>query len=648
MAESLIAPYGSWKSPITSDLIVSSSIRIGGGIVDGEDIYWLEGRPSEGGRYVLVHRAPDGTHNDLTPPPLNVRTRVHEYGGGSVIIDKGRIVVANYSDQRLYTRTLEGDWHPITPEASLRYADGIIDHARSRIICVREDHTEAVITAHGEPINTLVSVSLDGRDPQQILAEGYDFYASPRLSPDGRRLAWLSWNHPNMPWDGTELWVADIGEDGTLDNPQRIAGGKRESIFQPEWSPDGVLTFVSDRNGWWNLYRWTGTEAVCLYPMAAEFGQPQWIFGLSTYTYRTSDEIVCTYSQEGLDHLARLNVNTGAFDPIVTPYTTIGSVTAKDDWVLFRGGAPTRPGALIRIDVTTGDHEVLQRSVSLDVEPGYLSVAEPIEFPTEGERTAYGLFYAPRNDDIQAPPDEKPPLLVISHGGPTGMSSSALSLRTQYWTSRGFAVLDVNYGGSAGYGRAYRDRLTAQWGIVDVQDCINGARYLVDQQRVDGNRLAIRGGSAGGYTTLSALTFRDFFHAGASYYGVSDLEALALDTHKFESRYLDGLVGPYPETKEIYETRSPIHHAEKLNCPVIFFQGLEDEVVPPRQAETMVEALDEKGIPVAYLPFEGEQHGFRRAENIKRALDAELYFYSRIFGFKLAEEVEPVEIKNLP
>jgi dipeptidyl aminopeptidase/acylaminoacyl peptidase len=648
MSESRVVPYGSWESPITSDLIVSSSIRLGGGILDGDDIYWLEGRPSEGGRYVLVHRAPDGTRTDLTPPPLNVRTRVHEYGGGSVTIDEGRIVIANYSDQRLYLRTADGDWDPITPAEPLRYADGVIDAARNRLICVREDHTDAVITAHGEPVNTIVSVPLDGQDRQQVLAQGYDFYASPRISPDGHQLAWLSWNHPNMPWDGTELWVAEIAADGSLRDPHRVAGGKRESIFQPEWSPDGVLTFTSDRSGWWNIYRWTGTEAVCLYEMEAEFGKPQWIFGLSTYAYRTADEIICTYSQDGLDHMARLKVSTGDLEPIVTPYTSLGSIDVDGDWVLARGGAPARPGALLRIDLTTGDHDVLQKSVSLDVEPGYLSVAESIEFPTEGNRTAYGLFYAPKNEDKQAPPDDKPPLLVISHGGPTGASSSALSLRTQYWTSRGFAVLDVNYGGSAGYGRAYRGRLAGQWGIVDVQDCINGARYLVEQGRVDGKRLAIRGGSAGGYTTLSALTFHDFFDAGASYYGVSDLEALALDTHKFESRYLDGLIGPYPETKEIYEARSPIHHVDNLSCPVIFFQGLEDEVVPPRQAETMVKALDDKGIPVAYLPFEGEQHGFRRAENIKRALDAELYFYSRIFGFELAENVEPVEIRNLP
>jgi dipeptidyl aminopeptidase/acylaminoacyl peptidase len=648
VTEPQVIPYGSWESPITSDLIVSSSIRLSGGILDGKDIYWLEGRPSEGGRYVLVHRAPDGTRTDLTPPPFNVRTRVHEYGGGSVTIDGGKVIIANYRDQRLYIRTPGGNWKPITPEASLRYADGIIDHPRNRMICVREDHTDAVITAHGEPVNTLASVPLDGQSPQQILAEGYDFYASPRLSPDGNRLAWLSWNHPNMPWDSTELWIADVGEDGLLKDPHWVAGDESESIFQPEWSPDGVLTFISDRNGWWNLYRWTGTRAVCCYEMKAEFGQPQWVFGLSTYAYRNSDEIVCTYSQEGIDHLVCLNIKTGELHPIVTPYTDVGSVTANGDWALFRGGAPARPGALIRIDLTNGSHEVLQKSVNLEVEPGYLSAPEPIEFPTDRGRTAYGLFYAPKNQDMQVPSDEKPPLLVISHGGPTGASSSALSLRTQYWTSRGFAVLDVNYGGSVGYGRAYRNRLAGQWGIVDVQDCINGARYLVDQDRVDGSRLAIRGGSAGGYTTLSALTFRDFFHAGASYYGVSDLEALARDTHKFESRYLDGLIGPYPDAKEIYEARSPIHHVDALNCPVIFFQGLEDEVVPPRQAETMVEALDEKGIPVAYLPFEGEQHGFRRAENIKRALDAEIYFYSRIFGFELAERIEPVEIKNLP
>lgn len=652
MAKPQIAPYGTWTSPITSDLIVSDTISLRSVLLGGERILWLEGRPTEGGRYVIVARDPDGTTYDVNPAPTSARTRVHEYGGGAVVAGEGRVIFSNYADQRLYV--VEGDAAPtpLTAEAELRYADGVVDGERNRLICVREDHREATVADHGEAVNTITAVSLtDGG--QQVLVSGNDFYAAPRLSPDGDQLAWLTWHHPNMPWDGTELWVADLNAEGTCENTRRVAGGVDESIFQPTWSPDGVLTFVSDRTGWWNLYRLapeTG-ESRCLVEMAAEFGLPQWVFGMSTYAYVSPTRIVCSYTQEGTDHLAWLDVQQGELTEIALPYTTIGGVVANATTVCFRGGAPTRVSALVAMDVTTETLTVLKKATSLDFEAGYLSAPEPITYPSVAPdgtaRIAHGLFYPPRNKDYIAPAGEKPPLLVFTHGGPTGATSSALSLSIQYWTSRGFAVLDVNYGGSTGYGRAYRDQLLGTWGIVDVDDCANGARTLVAEGRVDGGRLAIRGGSAGGYTTLSALTFRDVFHAGASHYGVSDLEALARDTHKFESRYLDRLIGPYPERRDLYRARSPIYHVEGLNCPVIFFQGLEDKVVPPAQAETMVEALEEKGIPVAYLAFEGEQHGFRRAENIKRALDAELYFYGRIFGFEPSDDIEPVEIRNL-
>ncbi len=641
------APYGAWKSPITSTLIVSQSINLGNGMFDGNAIYWLEGRPTEAGRYVIVKRTPDGATTEVNPAPFNARTRVHEYGGGAVVVDHGIVIFSNFSDQRLYRIAPDQTPEAITPEAALRYADCVVDPQHNRLICVREDHSEAALAEHGEAVNTIAAIALDGSGAQQVLVSGNDFYAAPRLSPDGRTLAWLTWRHPNMPWDGTELWIAEVQPDGTLTNPALVAGGENESIFQPEWSPDGTLYFVSDRTGWWNLYRLTqaGTEPLVL--MEAEFGAPQWVFGLSTYAFESAERIICTYTQDGRDYLATLDIRRKTLTPLQTPYTSISSVRAAPGKVLFRGASPAQPASLVLLDLATGTHTVLKRATAIEIDPGYLAMPQPIEFPTTGGLTAYGIFYPPHNQDYVAPEGEKPPLLVLSHGGPTGATSSAFSLGIQYWTSRGFAVLDVNYGGSTGYGRAYRERLNGQWGVVDVDDCVNGARYLAVQGWVDPARLAIRGGSAGGYTTLCALTFHDVFHAGASHYGIGDLEALAKDTHKFESRYLDRLIGPYPECRDLYVARSPIHHVANLKCPVIFFQGLEDKVVPPAQAEMMVAALRAKGIPVAYLPFEGEQHGFRRAENIKRALDAELYFYGRIFGFEPGEPLTPVEIANL-
>ena len=645
-----VSPYGSWKSPITSDLIVSGTVGLGQIAIDGDDIYWIEGRPSEAGRSVIVRRTPDGKITDVTPPPFNVRTRAHEYGGSSFVVAGGVVYFSHFADQRIYCQALDSQPKPLTPAASCRYADVIVDKQRNRLICVREDHA-----GEGEAVNTIVSINLaDGADIQ-ILTQGDDFYASPSLSPDGSQLCWISWNHPNMPWDGTELWVGEINADGYLGNKQLVAGGLEESIFQPEWSLDGVLYFVSDKSNWWNLYRTplnppllrgeAGIEPLC--EMAAEFGLPQWVFGMSTYAVVSKSKIICTYTQQGKWHLASLDLIAKKLTTIETPYTDISSVKARGETVVFLAGSPTESTAIVQLNLATSQREVLRRSSDLSIESGYLSVPEPIAFPTENGLTAFGFFYPPKNQDFAAPAGEKPPLVVKSHGGPTAATSSSLSLKIQYWTSRGFAVLDVNYGGSTGYGREYRKRLQDSWGIVDVDDCANGAKYLAQKGLVDGNRMAIAGGSAGGYTTLCALTFRDVFKAGASYYGVSDLEALATDTHKFESRYLDGLIGPYPERKDLYVARSPIHSAERLSCPVIFFQGLEDKVVPPNQAQMMVEILKAKGLPVAYVAYEGEQHGFRRAENIKRTLDGEFYFYSRVFNFELAESVEEVPIYNL-
>ena len=635
------SPYGSWKSPITADLVAGGEIGLEQIRIDGDDIYWIERRAHEGGRKVLVRRSGDGTIADITPAGFNARTRVHEYGGGDYAVSNGTIIFSNFTDQQLYRQQLGSEPTPLTPK-NARYADGQIDRQRNLLFCVREDHSNP-----NETINTLVRVDLGNGDAGKIVASGNDFYSSLRLSPDGFSLAWLSWNHPNMPWDGTELWVGKLSDDGAVTEKEKIAGGVDESIFQPEWSPDGTLYFVSDRTGWWNLYcrRERHVEALC--PTEAEFGQPQWVFGTSLYAFASERRIVCTYAQNGRDYLATLDTDTRKLETIDLPFTTISQTRAAGHRVVFIGASAADTNSIVSLDLLTKSFEILRRSRETAVDDGYIATAQSIEFPTEKGLTAHGYFYAPRNCDYTAPAHEKPPLLVMSHGGPTSSSSSSLKYSIQYWTSRGIAVLDVNYGGSSGYGRAYRERLNGQWGIVDVDDCVNGARNLVERGEVDGNRLAIRGGSAGGYTTLCALTFRNTFKAGASHYGISDLEALAKDTHKFESRYLDGLIGAYPERRDLYIERSPIHFTDWLNCPMIIFQGLEDKVVPPNQAEKMVEAVRAKKLPVAYLTFEGEQHGFRKAENIKRVLEAELYFYSKIFAFQLAEPVEEVKIENL-
>ena len=647
MSEKKTAPFGSWKSPITSDLIVSGSIGLGQIAIDGDDIYWIESRPSEKGRAVIIRYGRNGELSEVTPHPYNARTRVHEYGGGSFIVHRGSVFFSNFTDQRIY-RVEEGEEPvPVTREGDFRYADGVIDYRHNRIVCVREDHSNHSLNPAVEAVNTIAGISLDGSGEVKILAEGCDFYSSPRLSPDGRHLAFLTWNHPNMPWDGSDLWVAEIDVAGDFKNIEHIAGGERESIFQPEWSPDGILYFVSDRNNWWNLYRRRDGRVEPLCEMEAEFGLPQWVFGLSTYAFESEDRIICTYTQNGFSHLAMLDTSTGKIEEIETEFSRIEGVCARGKQVAFIAGCPADPTSIVSFN--TGDRTInkLRLSNELKIDPGYISVPQPVEFPTENGLTAHAFFYPAVNRDFNAPAGEKSPLLVMIHGGPTSEASPVFRLGIQYWTSRGIAVLDVNYGGSTGYGRSYRERLKGEWGVVDVDDCVNGARYLVRQGLVDGDRLAITGGSAGGYTTLCALTFRNLFKAGASHYGVSDLAALEVDTHKFESRYTHSLVAPYPERADLYRERSPINHTDRLSAPVIFFQGLDDKVVPPNQAEMMVDALRAKKLPVAYVAFEGEQHGFRQAANIKRALDGEFYFYSRVFGFTPSENIEPVEIENL-
>ena len=649
MAKS-VAAYGSWRSPVSAEVLAEAGISLSYLQTHGETVYWVEGRPLEQGRYVIVQRKVDGTFSDVTPPGYNARTMVHEYGGGSYLLARQSLYFANFADQRLYRQDRQGEGYgapqPITPEPprprSLRYADGRITANGQQLICVRERHE-----ADGTVINELVILPTDGSALPRIITGGYDFYAAPRISPNGKQLTWLSWNHPLLPWDGTELWVADLAADGTLQNQRQVAGSADEAICQPSWAPDGTLTFVSDRTNWWNLYQERDGQIVALASMDAEFGRPHWTFGASYYTFLADGRIVAIYSQEGVDHLTIITPDNGEQRPIPSRYSALHGVRTLDDQLWLIAGSPTSGSTVIQLDPTTGQTTAVRHGYNYDIDPMFFSTPEPFAFPTENNLTAHAIFYAPTNPLFTAPETEKPPLIVICHGGPTGSTQAQLSLTVQFWTSRGIGVVDVNYGGSSGYGRTYRQRLHEAWGFVDVMDCINAARYLIAQGRVDGERVAIRGGSAGGYTTLRALTWQNFFAAGASHYGLAELESFVQDTHKFESRYLDYLIGPYPAEKDRYSDRSPVNRADQLHTPVILFQGDEDKIVPASQAETMVTALEQTDVPHAYLLFAGEQHGFRQAKNIIRANEAELYFYGRIFGFAPADEIEPVAIKNL-
>ena len=639
-----VLPYGAWPSPVTADAITAGSVGLSDVTVDGPDVYWLETRPGEGGRSVLVRLTQEGNVSDITPSPYNVRTRVHEYGGRCHSVQGGTVYFSHFADDCLYRQEPGQAPQPLMPAMNVRFADLDFDSRRSRLIVIREDHRGS-----GEPRNEVVAVDLDGSNAEGglVLATGADFYAAPRLSPDGNQLAWTEWDHPNMPWDETRLMLAQVAADGTLTNVRQMAGGPGESAQEPRWLPSGVLHFVSDRSGWWNLYR-LSPNAEALYPLEAEFSSPQWQFGTSNYAFLSEERLICAYDQGGRTHLARLERGEEGWQltTLDTPFTAATDLRVQGETVVLKAGAPDRAVCVARISVN-GDVEILRESSTFAVPPADLSIPEAIEFPTEGGKTAHAFFYPPRNGSVRAPEGEKPPLLVKSHGGPTGATAAVLSLSVQFWTSRGIGVLDVNYGGSTGFGREYRQRLNGKWGVVDVQDCANAARYLAERGDADPQRLAITGGSAGGYTTLCALTFTDVFAAGASHFGVSDVEALAQDTHKFESRYMDSMIGPYPQEKALYEERSPIHFTQRLSRPVVFFQGLEDKVVPPSQARKMFEAVRSRQLLTALVEFGGEGHGFRRAENIKRALEGELEFYGQVFGFTPADITPTLEIENL-
>ena len=641
------APYGSWVSPITAASLTADSVGLGSVRTDGTDVYWLEGRATERGRQVLVRAASDGTRSELTPAPFNVRTRVHEYGGGAYAVHDRTVVFSNFVDGRLYRlRPDDAEPKPITvdlPDCVLRFADLTFHPSGALLYAVREDHRG------GEVVNTLVRIAVDTVDQEgEVVADGHDFFAGPRCSADGHRLAFLSWEHPDMPWDSTVLWTAGVSPQGEIDAIVPILGHEsRESLVEPGWLADGRLMVMSDRSDWWNPYL-VDPESPApapVHPADAEFAGPAWVFGGGNWAQLADGRVAVQWRSPTTSGLGLVDVDTGELTPLEVEGDTFGALAATEAGVAYLTGSATAPAAIVRLEHDRQD--VLRQASELKPDPGYLSIPEHVSWPSPDGATAHGWLYRPANADFRGPENELPPLLVCSHGGPTGAASAAYSAGYQFWTTRGFAVLDVDYGGSTGYGRPYRERLKGRWGIVDVDDCCAGADFLAAQGIVDARRMAIRGGSAGGFTTLAALAFQDTFAAGASYFGVGDLAMLARDTHKFESRYLDGLVGPYPQAEDTYLERSPLHHVEGLNCPIILLQGAEDRVVPPNQAHAMADALRAKDLPVALIEFAGEGHGFRMAETIIRAQEAELSFYGQIFGFVPADLIEPVQVENL-
>ncbi|MCE3252278.1 MAG: family peptidase [Cellvibrio sp.] len=617
-------PYGHWPSPITAELLTTQGVRISEPQAVGDCIYWLEARPQEKGRSALVCESA-GTRKDLLPAPHSIRTRAQEYGGAPYLATAQAIFYVLDSDQRIYHHDFtNAETRSITPDGAYRYADFCYDHARARLIVVREDCTQ---DTHN-PVSAIVALELNS-NKISVLAQGADFYSNPRVSPDGKQLGFLRWNHPNMPWDGTECVLAQLNEPGDIIGSAVIAGDEQESIFQPQWSPEGELFFVSDRSNWWNIYRWDGVKAHAVCPMDAEVATPQWVFGMSCYGFLSIDEILCCFSQQGFWQLGVINIPNKKLTIIERDFRDISSIHCRNGAGYFIAASAGQSAQLWRY--TNAELRALTKSAST-IDKDYIAAPHAIAFATSDGESAHGFFYAPTNLQVKKTSEKLPPLLVMCHGGPTGATESSLNLKIQFWTSRGFAVLDVNYRGSTGYGRQYRDRLKNNWGITDVIDVCSGVDYLIAQGLVDRDKIAIRGSSAGGYTVLAALTFSDVFKAGASLYGIGDLEALARDTHKFEAHYLDSLVGEYPTQQKIYHQRSPLHHIHQLNCPVIFLQGLQDKVVPPTQAEAMVAALKKKGIMTKYVTFEEEGHGFRQAQNIQRALNEELAFYLTVFG----------------
>ncbi len=640
------APYGTWDSPISAAMVASAGIDLGHVTLDGDDVYWRERRPKEDGRGVIV--TGDGTTaTDVTLEGTDVRTLVHEYGGGDFTVHEGVVYYVRYDDQRVYRQLVNGEPEPITPapetDQGVRYADFAVSGDGRFLYCVREDHDVVAEGGdHDEPETALVRLTADGSGRPTVVASGHDFYAAPCVAPAGDRLAWLTWDHPGMPWDGTELHVAEIDTDGTLADPRTVMGGPTESVFQPAWRPDGTLHAVSDRTGWWNLYRRQGDEWVPYREEAAEYGVPQWVFGLATYAFLDDGRVVTRVSREGEQTIEILSPDGARHQPDI-PYTVVRPrIRSAGDAIVTVAGGPGTPNRLVKW-VPGSDPVVLRRTSDVDtnLDGAYLATPDHVTIPTRDDAEAYAFVYPPTNPDYAPPPDEQPPLVVSVHGGPTSATDPSFALWIQYFTSRGFAVADVNYRGSTGYGRAYREALYGDWGVTDVRDCVDVARHLAETDRADPARMAIRGGSAGGFVALAALAFHEAFAAGTSIAGVADLERLAELTHKFESRYLDKLVGPYPDAADTYRARSPVNHADGVEVPLLLLQGAEDPVVPLSQAEAMADALATGDVPHDLLVFEGEQHGFRRAESRRRALAAELAFYGEVFGFAPSEENLP-------
>ena len=647
----IVAPYGSWKSPITAGMLISGGKRRLNEIkADSDDIYWLDARPAEGGRIVIMRRSAASEIKDLTPAPFNARNAVHEYGGGSYAVRNRTVYFTNWEDQRIYVQNDGEEPQPLTAEPSIprgaRYADLTLTPDEKSLLCIRETHTDD----GNEATNEIVAIDTSS-GAQTVIASGRDFYCAPRVAATHDGIAWTEWDHPNMPWDGNHLISGSFNPlDASVSTKTELAGGQDESIVQPTWSHDGTLHFGTDRTGWWNIHAWRGGAPVNLLDEQSDHGRPDWQFGFTSYTHMPDGAIA----------IGKGGVNSGSFiiiDPqgatrsIEVPFSEVSFVTADTagESLLFVGASPTQEPAIVRLDLDSETCEVVYAPSKLNIAPGYLSSPQHIIFPTTEDGVAHAYHYEPTNQDFTVEDDELPPLVVICHGGPTSASGTGLDLSTHYWTSRGFAVVDVNYRGSSGYGKVYRDALKSKWGIYDTDDCIAAAQYLIDKGLVDKDRVIIRGGSAGGYTTINALTFHDFFAAGAALYGIADLMVFIGDTHKFESRYLDSLVGQYPEEAQRYHDRSAINFMDQLATPMIILQGLEDEIVPPSQAEIMVEALESKGLPYAYIGFPGEQHGFRQAENIIRAQEAELYFYGKVLGFEPADDIgkDVVEVRNL-
>jgi dipeptidyl aminopeptidase/acylaminoacyl peptidase len=641
---SMTAPFGSWASPFRIERLTDRVVFLGESrAVDGVT-WWLEGRPDERGRQVLIRREQDGTQVRMTPEGFNARSRVHEYGGGATLVSGDLVVVSDFVTGRLHRVVAPEQLDALTPDHDWRFADMVHDAAHDRLIAVREDHEPATVASHGEWNNEIVAIDL-ATGAVSVLLTGADFYAAPRISPDGSTLAWLEWHHPNMPWDGTELKVAAIGPDGSLGEARLVAGSRSDWISQPRWSPDGILYFAAEPQGWMNLCREVGGKVETVTDFEAEFVGPDWVFGLVTFAFMADGGILAVARSAGRDQLVKID-RDGGLTPIDLPFTEIAGLSIDGDRIVFRAAAPDRPNAVIEL-MRDGTTKILRRANPTVPEREDVSMPEHIEFPTTGDRTAFGNFYPPTNRSFIGPAGTLPPLIVTSHGGPTAAAFSGFATGFQLFTSRGYAVLDVDYGGSTGYGKAYRKRLELQWGIVDVDDCVAGAKYLAEQGLVDGDRLAIRGGSASGFTTLAALAFTKEFDAGCTYFGIGDLREFVKDTHKFESRYLESLLGKWPEAKQTYLDRSPSLHAEDITAPVLVQQGAEDKIVPQSEAERIVDALFERRVPHAYLLYPGEDHGFRGHDAIIRSFEGELSFYAQVFGFEPADDIEPLEIQFL-